>query len=139
MNLNIPKKFNFAGELVEVDYLVQVFEIPRRTAFKWLKVLRIKPMYIKDKAYFSLPTLKRILFVLSLPSSPGFLFPGSAAKNSTRLLNDKNYISEVTDEILAKAEDPTILAQMMAVEGRDSSIIKKFVTPPQGRPRKDKE
>jgi hypothetical protein len=80
------------------------------------------------------------MFVLSKPNSPGFLFPGSKKKNQSRTEQDLEYISEVTDEILEQAANPKVLAEMAACGGRDQSIIRKFVMPPQGRPRqKEKE
>ena len=141
MNLQIPKKLDFGGgEVVELAYLEQILEIKRRTAAKYLRALRIKPMYMGGKIYFSLPTFKRIMFVLSLPGSPGFLFPGSAGKNNPRLLKDDTYISEVTDKILERAADPRILAEMMGCEGRNPAILKQFITKPVGRPsKKDKD
>lgn len=133
--IKLPDKLNFGGgDLVELQYLCEVFGIHRRTASKYLKALHLQPMYVGKKVYFSLPTFKRIMFVLSLPGSPGFLFPGSAGKNSPRLLKDENYISEVTEEILKRAADSRILAEMSAAEGRDPSVLKKFIAQPIGRP-----
>jgi hypothetical protein len=138
MNLDIPDRKDFGfGDVVEIQYLQQVFGISRRTACKYLKALRIKPMYIGEKMFFSLVTFKRILFVLSLPGSPGFIFPGSSGRRNTRLLKDPNYMTEVTDEILQRASAPRVLAEMKAAEGRDGSILQKFVAKPVGRPPKE--
>ena len=138
--IELPKTFNFgSGELVELSYLEQAFDISRRTASKYLKVLHIEPMYIGKKVFFSLSTFKRIMFVLTLPGSPGFLFPGSTGKSNPRLLKDDKFISEVTPEILAAAGLPRILGEMAAAEGRDPSILKKLLTPPVGRPKKEKK
>jgi len=135
----MPKSLNFgAGEIVELNYLCTIFNIKRRTAALYLKALGIKPMYIGNDMFFSLPTLKRILFVLSLPGSPGFLFPGSKGKNRQRLVKDEGYITEVTDELLEKASKPDILAQMVAAEGRDINVIKQFIKNPVGRPKGNK-
>lgn len=130
MNLDIPKKLDFGGgKLVELSYLQQVFGISRRAARKYLKALHIKPMYIGKQIYFSLPTFMRIMFVLSKPGSPGFVFPASAGKNNPRFLKkDSGYIMEVTDDILRRASDPMILAEMAVVEGRDVSILKKLIS-----------
>lgn len=140
MNIKIPDKLCFGGgDLVEVEYLEEVFGISRRAAMKYLRALKINPMYVGKKVYFSLPTFRRIMFVLSLPNSPGFLFPGSIAKNRVGLTKNENFITEVTEEILAKASDPKILAEMAAVEGHNPSLLKKFITPSTGRPKKEKE
>jgi hypothetical protein len=136
----VPEKYDFgSGELVELSYLQSVFGISRRTAAKYLSVLHIKPMYIGNRIFFSLPTFKRILYVLTRPGSLGFLFPGSNGKNNPRLLKDVNYISEVTQEILAQASEPRILAEMNAAEGRDPNILRKLLTNPVGRPKEKKE
>jgi len=137
--MNKSKILNMGfGELDELEYLCNMFSISRKTAGCYLKALRIKPMCIGKGIYFSLPTLKRILFVLSLPGSPGFLFPGSARKAAGRD-KDKVGLTLVTDEILEKAASPRILAEMNAVEGRDISLLKKFITPSAGRPKKEVE
>lgn len=135
MDLSIPEKLNFGGgELVEISYLMQVFNISRRSAYKYLRVLHIKPMYVGKKVFFSLPTFKRIMYVLSQPGKPGFLFPGSSARYDARFYKDPNsgYLTEVTDEILTEASNPRILAEMAAAEGRDSSILKKLLQPSTG-------
>ena len=135
----IPKTLDFgAGDVVEVKYLEQVFDISRRTAILYLKALRIKPLYVDKNVFFSLDTLKRILFILSKPGSPGFIFPGSAAKNNPRFTHDSEYITEVTQDILDSAADPKTLAEMAGASGRNVDILKKFLTNPAGRPRKEK-
>lgn len=139
--MNIPRRLDFgAGDLVELDYLCEIFGICRRTAAKYLTVLHIKPMTIGKQVFFSLNTFKRIMFVLSRPGAPGFLFPGSAGKNNPRFLKDERFIAEVTDDILKQAADPAIMAEMAASDGRDMSVIKQFVARPVGRPtKKEKE
>lgn len=132
-----PRMLDFGfGEMVELSYLQRVFGVSRRTASKYLKAFRIKPMYFGKEVFFSLPTLKRILFVLSKPDGLGFVAPGSTAKNNPRICQNPAYLFEVTNDILEKASDPRIAAEMMACEGRDSSIIKQFITKPIGRPMK---
>ena len=127
-SLNLPKTHDFGfGELVEVKYLETTFNISHRVALKYLKVLRIKPMYIGKDVFFSLPTFKKIMYVLSRPGSPGFLFPASPAKNNVNL-RKKGFLIEVTDDILAQAASPQIMGEMVASEGRDASMIKKLVT-----------
>jgi len=129
MDLSIPEKLNFGGgELVEISYLMQVFNISRRTACKYLRALHIKPMYVGKKVFFSLPTFKRIMYVLSQPGRPGFLFPASAARYDIRFRkSNSEFLTEVTDEILTEASNPRIFAEMAAAEGRDPSILKKFL------------
>jgi len=127
---DIPKTFNLgAGDLVEIKFLEQMFGITRRAACKYLRALRIKPMYIGKQVFFSLPTFRRIMFVLGLPGSPGFVFPGSQGKNNVRLRKDSGFITEVTDDILRRAAEPQVLAEMNAAEGNDSSVLKKFIKP----------
>lgn len=121
-----------SGEIVEVSYLEKVFGIKRRTAMAYLKALHIQPIYIGADAYFSLPTLKRILFVLSRPGAAGFVFPGSKKKNDPRL-NKGGYLTEVTEEILAQAAAPAILAEMAGATGRDVDLLKKFINPSEGK------
>lgn len=133
--VDLPETFDFgAGEVTEVKYLEQLFHISRRSALKYLKALHIQPMYIGPKIFFSLDTFKRILFVLSKPGSPGFVFPGSNAKRSTRVIGNSNYLKEVTQDILDKAADPKTLAEMAGASGRNPDILKKFLTNPPGRP-----
>jgi len=126
--MEIPKTYDFGGgELVELKHLEATFSISRLIALKYLKALRIQPMYIGNDVFFSLPTFNRIMFVLSRPGSPGFLFPASKAKQN-QSLRKKGYLVEVTDEILAEATSPRILAEMAAASGTDSSMIKKLIT-----------
>ena len=136
--LKVPRHLDFGGgDLVELGYLEQTLDVSRRTAAKYLSALKIRPMHMGKSIYFSLPTFRRIMFVVSLPGAPGFLVPGSSGKGHPRLLKDKAYISIVTDAILEKAADPGIIAEMGAAEGRDATLIKKFATSPVGRPKKE--
>jgi hypothetical protein len=140
MNINdlIPDSLEFgSGPLYEVSYLQQTFGISRRTAFKYLKSLHIEALYIGKKAYYSHITFNRIMFVLSKPNSPGFIFPGSTKKNDSRMGKGNNYLTEVTKEILEQAADPAILAEMDASTGKNPNLMKQFIARPVGRPRKD--
>jgi len=130
--MEIPKVHDFGGgELVELRQLEKTFGISRLVALRYLKALRIKPLYIGEETFFSLPTFNRIMFVLSRPGSPGFLFPASRAKRDRHLLK-KGYLVEVTDEILEEAKSPRVLAEMAAASGTDTSMVKKLIThPPQ--------
>lgn len=140
MNLQVPKKLSFGGgDLVELSYLEQTLGIKRRTAAKYLSVLHIKPMYIGKDIFFSLTTFKRIMYILSLPGSPGFLFPGSAGRYNIRLLEDNEYIKEVTPEILKQAADPKVPAYMAAASGNSPAILKQLLREPVGRPHKEKK
>lgn len=128
--MELPKTFDFGGgELVELKHLETTFNISRLVASKYLKALRIQPMYIGKDVFFSLPTFNRIMFVLSRPGSPGFLFPASTAKSNASL-RETGFLVKVTDEILEEAKSPRILAEMAAASGRDSSMIKKLITHP---------
>ncbi len=132
VNLNLPKTFDFGfGEVVELKHLETTFGISKRVALLYLKALRIKPLYFKDETFFCLSTFNRIMFVLSRPGSPGFLFPGSSGKANGKLKED-GFLTMVTDEILEAAKSPQVLAEMLAANGRDSSMVKKLLThPPQ--------
>jgi hypothetical protein len=138
-NFDLPKTHNFGGnELVEVKHLETTFGITRRNALKYLKALHIKPMYFGKDIFFSLSTFNRIMFVLSRPGSPGFLFPGSDAKNRCDLRKkDSGYLIEVNDGILEVAKSPQILAEMAAASGRDSSMIKKLLAQSNAQSRKE--
>jgi hypothetical protein len=128
MNFDMPKIFDFnSGELVELNHLCDTFNIPRRTAFLYLKALHIKPVYFGSEVFFSLPSFNRIMYVLTKPGSPGFLFPGSKGKN-TKSLRDSGYLVEVTDEIIEQAMRPETLAEMAAAAGKDPSLLRKFAS-----------
>ena len=128
--LNLPKIFDFGfGEVVELKHLENTFGISKRVALLYLKALRIKPLYFKDDVFLCLSTFNRIMFVLSRPGSPGFLFPGSSGKANGKLKED-GFLTMVTDEILAAAKSPQVLAEMLAANGRDSSMVKKLLTHP---------
>lgn len=136
--MNLPKTLNFGGgELVEISYLQDVFKISRRTAMDYLRALHIDPIYIGRDVYFSLPTLKRIFFVLSRPGSPGFVFPGSRQKNN-RLYKEGGFLAEVTPDIVEQAADPKILVEMAACEGRNPNAMSQIMKQPVGRPAKKK-
>ena len=130
--MELPKTFDFSGgELVELKHLESVFGITRRVALQYLKALRIQPLYIKKEVFFSLPTFNKIMYVLSKPGSPGFIFPASTAKSNAKL-REKKFLVMVTDSILKEAASPQIMAEMAASGGRDPSMVKKLLThPPQ--------
>lgn len=131
MPLNLPKIFDLGfGEIVEINYLETTFEISHGLALRYLSALKIKPLYINDKVFFCLPTFKKILYVLSRPGSPGFIFPGSNAKSNQVKRKSGKFITEVTETILKEAASPQIMAEMVASEGRDPSMIKKLITHP---------
>ena len=128
--MELPKTYDFGGgELVELKHLETTFSITRLVALKYLKALHIQPMYIGDDVFFSLSTFNRIMFVLSRPGSPGFIFPASKAKTNQKL-RKKGFLTEVTNEILKEASSPRILAEMAAASGTDSSMVKKLITHP---------
>lgn len=105
---------------------------------KYLRAFRIQPVFVGKDAYFSLPTLKRILFVLTKPNGLGFVMPGSAAKGNPRICRNSEFLFEVTEEILAEASKPEILLEMGACEGRNPSFVNQLGRKPIGRPRKEK-
>ncbi len=126
--MNLPKVYDWGfGEVVELKHLETTFGISKKLALLYLKALRIKPLYFKDEVFFCLSSFNRVMFVLSKPGSPGFLFPGSKAKQNGNL-REKGFLIEVTDEIIRQAASPQILAEMLAANGRDSSMVKKLLT-----------
>ena len=132
--MELPKTYDFgSGELVELKHLETTFSIGPHTAVKYLNALRIKPLYIGDGVFFSLPTFNRIMYVLGRPGSPGFVFPKSKARDHfSRRLKKQGFLVQVTDEILKEANSPRILAEMIAAGGQDTSVLKKLIThPPQ--------
>jgi hypothetical protein len=137
LDLNLPKIYDLGfGDVIEVKYLESTFGISRRLALKYLTVLKIKPLYIGKEVFFCLATFKKIMYVLSRPGSPGFIFPGSNAKSNQVKRKSGEYIVEVTDAILKEAASPQIMAEMIATEGRDSSMVKKLLTHPQQETKK---
>lgn len=138
--MKVPKKLNFGfGDLFEVAYLETVLGVSRQSAMRILRSLRIEPLYFGKEAYFSIITLQRILFVLSRPGARGLVAPGSAKKYDPRTAKNPKYLFEVTDGILEQAAKPEILSEMAACDGRYPDILKKFVTPPPGRPPQKKK
>ena len=128
MVFEMPKVHDFSsGELVELNHLCDTFDIPRRTAFLYLKALRIPPVYFGKEVFFSIMTFNRVMYVLTAPGSPGFLFPGSRAKNNKHI-RDSGCLVEVTDEIIARAMEPGTLAEMAAAAGKDPSLLRKFAS-----------
>lgn len=126
------------GEIAEVSHLEKTFGISRKVALKYLRVLRIKPLYFGDGIFYSLPCFNRIMYVLTRPGSPGFLFPASKGKNNMALRKD-GFLTEVTDDILKEANSPQTLAAMLAVSGRDNSMIKKLISASNVKSKKIKE
>jgi len=120
--ITIPKVYNFgAGELAELSYLEDVLGISRKAARAWLKALHIEPLFIGSEVFFSLPTFKSIMYVLSKPGGKGFAFPGSLyRKNDPRL-------KEVTPEILAMAKDPMTAVEMEIAQSHDSTLMRKLL------------
>lgn len=70
-------------ELVEIGYLCQKFNINRRQAFAWLKVLRISRFDIKQQAYFSIESLEMTLRAI-IETGVVFSMPGSLRRQSNR-------------------------------------------------------
>jgi hypothetical protein len=134
--MNIPDKFQFdSTELVEVSHLESTFNIDHKTALLYLKALRINPVYIGQKAFFSISALNRIMYVISRPGSPGFLFPCSKGKQNQRL-KEQGYLTEITDEMLEAASSPTVMAEMAAASGSDPSMVKKLLANENAKSRK---
>ena len=138
--ISMPKMLDFGGgELVEVAYLVKVLGVSRRTALKCLQVLKIRPIYLGNETYFSLPTFKRILHVLTRPGGPGFVFPGSRGPGGAKYQT----IREVSQALLDEAAKPIVLAEMEVISSNDTNVLKKLLEynkpkNPVGRPPKEK-
>lgn len=127
-NFDLPETKDFmGGEVVEISHLEKQFDIPRKTALKYLRVLKIKPLYFGTKVFYSLPTFNRIMYVLTRPGSKGFLFPASSGKNNMSL-RKQGFLTKVTEEILTEANSPRTLAAMLAASGRDVSMLKKLLS-----------
>ncbi len=135
----MPKVLNLGfGEVVEVKYLERLFGITRRSAFKYLRAMRIELFYVENDAYFSLNTFKRILFILSKPGAPGFIFPGARKKNDQRIHKvGEEKMTCVTDYILAEAADPKIIKEMAQVNSLSSMSL--FQPPQRKEPTKKEE
>ena len=125
------------GEVVEVKYLEKLFGISRRTAFKILRSLRIEPIYVGADAFFSLMCFKRIMFVLSKPNGPGFVFSGSKKKYDQRIYKEgAPQITQITDELLAEAADPKILKEMAICDAPgNANMLRAFFQ----KPKQEKE
>ena len=137
-NLNLPKTFNFGGtELVELRHLETMFGISKRVALKYLKVLRVRPMYFGNDIFFCLSTFNRIMHVLNRPGSKGFLFPASRAKNNAALRKSGDFLIEVDDDILKEASSPRVLAEMAAISGRSPDMVKKLIAQSNAEARKE--
>ena len=53
--MNLPETKDFmGGEVVEISHLVNQFDISRKTALRYLRVLKIKPLYFGTKVFYSL-------------------------------------------------------------------------------------
>ena len=136
--MELPKTYQFGGvELVEIKHLETMFGISKRVALKYLKVLHVRPMYFGNDTFFCISTFNRILHVLNRPGSKGFLFPASKAKNNAVLRKSGDFLVEVTDEILAEAASPRVLAEMAAVSGRSPDMIKKLIAQSNAEGRKE--
>ena len=138
--LSMPKVLNLgAGEVVEVTYLERLFGITRRTAMKMLRNLRIEPLYIGSDVYFSLMAFKRIIFVLTRPGGPGFVFPGSKKKYDHRIYEEgAPQITQITDELLAEAADPKILKEMAICDAPgNANMLRAFFNPKQEKGQKE--
>jgi hypothetical protein len=126
-NIKVPKELDFGfGKVVDIEYLEFVLGISRQTAKAYLKAFHINPHYIGKYVVFSLVTFQRILYVVSKPGAKGFLFPSSTGKCNQRLRDNKNFIMEVTPEILEEAMKPEILAEMAICAGTDDALLRKF-------------
>jgi len=135
--MNLPKTHQFGStELVEVEHLESTFNISHNLAMRYLAALRINPVYIGGEIYFSITAFNRIMYIITRPGAPGFLFPGSKGKQN-KSLKAKGYLTKVTDEMVMEASSPTVMAEMAATSGNDPSMIKKLLANENAKTRKE--
>lgn len=135
--MNLPKTHQFGStELVEVTHLESTFNISRNLAMRYLKALKINPVYIGDDIFFSITAFNRLMYVITRPGAPGFLFPGSTGKQN-KSLKEKGYLTEVTDDMVKEASSPRIMAEMQASTGNDASMVKKLLANENAKTRKE--
>ena len=127
--ITLPKTYDLGfGPLVDLSYLETAFSIPRASALRVLRALHIEPVFMGQMTLFSLVTFQRLLFVLTRPGGPGFIFPGSKGKRRSYLRGGA--LEEITDEMVKQAQDPAILSEMAACAGTDKMLLRKFVDGP---------
>ena len=85
-------------ELLEIDYLHQLFGLTERVALKWLRTLEITTLHISNKAYFSAEALEITLRVIA-ESGQAFSMPGSTKKNQLHCRGLTNLTSEMKKRI----------------------------------------
>ena len=115
-------------ELKEIQHICNNFGISRPTAKRLCNSLHIPLFYISKSTLFNETAFKRIIYVLTRYGGPGFACPGSDYKLKGRYKSKSTTqpLYEASDKILAEAEDPLILVEMMAAEGRNRSASQSF-------------
>lgn len=113
-------------ELRDLKLLCDTFNISRGTATRLCHSLKIPLFYIGKSALYNQMAFEKIIYTLTRYGGPGFAAPGSQFKWSGQYRNTSagKPLCKVTDELLAKAEDPCIFIEMLAAGGRSSSAAK---------------
>ena len=69
------------GELKEVSYLADKFDMKPHTVVRWLRSMDVPLVYITNTAWFNYSVFEKALFVITQPGSTGFAAPGSRYKD----------------------------------------------------------
>lgn len=109
--------------LAELDRLCRILQIPRGTATRLCRTLGIPLVYIGNCTYYSEASLEKVMFVLSRVGGPGFAAPGSEYKTSGK----KGVPTKIDENIQKQFEDPAILVEMTAAQGRNLGSASKVV------------
>ena len=108
-------------KLAELERLCRILEIPRCTATRLCKSLNIPLMYIGRCAYYNEFAFERAVYVLTRVNGPGFAAPGSRMKTAGKC----KLPTEMTKALTAQLQDPGIMVEMVAAQGRNiNSAVK---------------
>jgi len=101
--------------LAELDRLCRILEISRWAATRFCRVLKVPLIYIGHRAYYNEFALERVIYVLTRVGGPGFAAPGSYHKN----VGKKDVPVELDEDLQKQFEDPVVLMEMIAAQGRN--------------------
>lgn len=113
-------------ELREIGWVCRAFNISRNTAVRLLHALKIPLFHIAKSSLYNQAALERVLYVLTRYGGPGFAAPGSVYKASGQYRTKRGGkpLFEVDEKLLEKTEDPLILVEMAASDGRNKSAAR---------------
>ena len=105
-----------AVKMAEVRILCANFGMSRTAGMHLLLALRVPLFHIGPNTMYNQTALERILYVLTRYGGPGFAAPGSAFKTRGNHKKDGygKPVTEISDDLIKKAQDPMILAEMAA-------------------------